>query len=237
MQARAVSVIWSEDDLGVSPDPDRYDEAVRAFRRRVPVTDAEWKAMEREERQRAFHVANVAQADLVQEVFDALASAIETGAPFDDFKAEIGAQLAEAWSGEQPYRLETVFRTNVMAAYTGGAEEILQRPAVKEARPYCRQDVIDDDRLCEICAPMGGVVLPADDPYWATHVSPFHHSCRCPPRTPLTEEEALAEGITPEPPEAEAADGFGAAPRVDDWEPDPSLYEDGLGDALARKLG
>lgn len=230
-----MSISWS-DDLGVTDDVDRFDEAVRAFRKRVPMTDEEFDKLSAEERARAFTVANVAQADVVQEVFDALDSAVENGTTLADFKDQVGEQLSEAWEGEDSPRMEAIFRTNVMGAYGAGADEILSSPETKEARPYCRQDGIEDDRLCPICEPLVGVALPADDPYWASHVAPFHVNCRCPPRTPLTEDEAQEEGVDVEAPEAEAADGFGSPEKFDDWEPDTSDYDEHIAAELDRKL-
>jgi uncharacterized protein with gpF-like domain len=124
-----------------------------------------------------------------------------------------------------------------MAAYTGGANEILTSDEALEARPYWRYDVVDDDRLCPICGEFKDVVLPADDPFWATHIPPLHIGCRCQHPVPLTEDEAREEGVTRKPPTTEAADGFGAAPQADDYEPDPDRFDDGIGRELERKLG
>lgn len=230
-----MSISWSDADIGVTDDPDRFDEAVRAFRRRVPMTDAEWDALAEDERARAFTVANVAQADLVQEVFDALDSAIENGATLEDFQAEIGEQLAETWGGEAPARIETIFRTNVMGAYTSGANEILSTPEAKEARPFWRYELIDDDRLCPICGDFEDLVLPADDPFWASHIPPLHPNCRCGHPSPLTEDEAHEEGVDVEAPEQEAAPGFGSPAKADDWEPDVSAYDPAIASELERK--
>jgi SPP1 gp7 family putative phage head morphogenesis protein len=229
-----VSITWADDGLGVTSDPDRFEEAIAAFRRRVPMTDAEWDALEAEERLFAFKVANVAQADLVQDVFDALERAIETGTTADEFEAEIGAQLAEAWGGEDPVAVEMIFRTNVMSAYTSGAHEILSSPEAKEARPYWAYALIDDDRLCPICGEFEGVVLPADDPFWLTHIPPLHIGCRCPHPAPLSEDEAREAGVTKVAPTATAADGFGTP--VETWEPDATRFADEVGAELERKL-
>jgi SPP1 gp7 family putative phage head morphogenesis protein len=158
------------------PSPDRHDEAIRYWRSKVPMTDEEFAALEEEEQRKAFFVAGVTQARPLQEVFVALDDAIANGKTLEDFKAEVGPQLAEAWGGEDPARLETVFRTNVMSAYNGGRHEIFSEPEVREARPYLRFDAVGDSRMSEICEALDGKVLPADDPFWLTHTPPLHHN-------------------------------------------------------------
>lgn len=230
-----MSLSWT-DDLGISDDPDKFKEAMAAFRRKVPLTDDEWDDLEDEERERAFKVANVAQADLVQEVFDALDDAIENGSTLADFQADVGAQLAEAWGGEDAPRLETLFRTNVLGAYNQGRYEIFSTPEAKEARPYWRFDAIEDDRTDDECIEADKTVLPADDPWWQVHIPPLHFNCRC-TYVALSEDEAREEGVTDEPPKAEADDGFGGAPATDDWDADTSRFDDDLAAVLDRKLG
>lgn len=224
------------DDLGVTDEPDRFTEAVKAFRRRVPMTDEEFAALDVEESSRAFRVANVAQADLVQEIFDGIERAIDQGQTFEDFKAGLADRLEEGWADPGAARLETVFRTNTLTSYNAGRHEIFTRDEVAEARPYWQFRAIEDDRVDDECIEADGVVLPMDDPWWQAHIPPLHFNCRC-TYVALTEDEAAEEGVTTKPPAAEADEGFGAPPEDDPWEPDLSGYEPDLRDALVGKLG
>jgi len=225
----------SREHPGISPDPEKFHEAIKAFRKRVPMSNADWDQLAADERQRAFTVGAVAQADLVQDVFDAIDRAVENGTSFDDFKGEIGDKLADAWGGQDAPRVETIFRTNMLGAYSAGRHEIYSSPAVKEARNTWRFDAIEDDRIDEDCEEADGTVLPADDPWWSTHLPPLHFNCRC-SFTALTPEEAEDEGITEEPPESEADEGFGSPPADDDWEPDLSRFSPALRDVLSSRL-
>jgi hypothetical protein len=168
------------------PDVDKFEEAIRAFRRRVPISDAVYAALTEAERAYAFKVAGIAQARQVQEVFDAIDRAIEHGTTLDDFKAEVGGTLAEAWGGEDAPRVERVFRTEVLRSYSEGREEIHSAPAVREAFPYTRFDAVGDARSdeCDICEPLDGTILRADDPFWAAHQLPLHPNC-FPGETPV----------------------------------------------------
>jgi SPP1 gp7 family putative phage head morphogenesis protein len=218
-------------------DIDKFDEAIRRFRKRKPITDPEFRKLTEVERERAFWCAGVAQMQPLQEIWDAIDRAIEDGTTLEDFKDEVGLRLTEAWGGEDAPRLETVFRTNIMTAMNAGRHDVLSDPVVREARPYLRFDGVDDNRTCEICAPLEGVVKPADDPFWKTRTPPLHHSCRD-QLSALSKEEAHDEGITHGVVEHEpAAEGFGRPPAPNDpGEPNLDQFAPELRAALESKL-
>jgi SPP1 gp7 family putative phage head morphogenesis protein len=221
---------------GISDDPVKFEEAIRAIRARVPMTDETWDLLQAEEREFAFTVANVAQLDLVADVYDAITRAVEDGTTLEDFKADVGARLEASWGAEAPGRVETIFRTNVMGSYNAGRHEAAQ--ALKKTRPYWRYEAVVDSRTSEICRPCDGVILDADSSWWRTHYPPMHPNCRCQVTT-LTEDQAQAAGITSSPPSVQASDGFGKAPSAGgggDWEPDPDAYPDALGEELSDAL-
>jgi SPP1 gp7 family putative phage head morphogenesis protein len=220
----------------VTDDPDRFEEAIRQFRKRVPISDEAWEALTEAEREFAFKVSGVAQADLVSDAWVEIDRAISEGTTLDDFKAAVGDRLEEAWGGADPTRLETAFRTNTQSAYNAGRHEILDHPAVKKARPFLRFDGVDDARQSEICAALDGTVRPADDPFWDSHHPPLHFNCRS-ILTPLSDEEADDEGIDDKGPDVEPDEGFGSPPTVGgDWQPDPKDYPAPIADILRGKL-
>lgn len=219
-------------------DPDRFEEDVRVFRSRVPMTDDEWDELVEAERARAFTVAGVTQARVVQDTMDAIDRAIDEGTTFEDFKAEVGVDLYDSWGGEDPGRLETVFRTNVMSAYNEGRQEIFSDPAVQEARPYLRFDDVHDNRESDICSALHGTVKPADDPFWKTHTPPLHFNCRS-ILTPLSPEEAAEEGITdghPDTGDARPDEGFGRRPEPEDAKPDLKEFDPEIRSTLSDRL-
>lgn len=159
-----------------SADPAHFEEAVRAFRRKDPITSDELDILDAAERERSFWVSGVAEADVVQQVYDAIDDALEQGLPLADFRAQVEDSLMEAWGFADSPRIETIFRTNVMNAQNAGRYEIMTAPEVKDARPFWRLDVVDDDRQSDICADFDGdpIILPADDPFWDKHHPPLH---------------------------------------------------------------
>lgn len=209
-------------DLRAIDSEERFQAAIEAIEKRAPVPRAEWDALTKLERENAFTVSRVTQADVLQDVLDAIKSAVRDGSTFEDFKDEVAVKLIESWGGEIPGRLETVFRSNLATSYSEGRHAIISSPTVRQARPYWRFDATMDDRTdpdqCD-CADADGTVLPADDPFWASHTPPLHHNCRC-VLVPLSAEEAGEEGIDEEAPDVEADEDFGEAPTKDgqDWD-------------------
>ena len=110
----------------VPSDPDAPLEAIRWFRARVPMTDAQFEELKTKSRRKAFTVAGVAELDLVHETHAAIERAITDGTDLAEFKKAVGEKLRKAWSFSEKAtadRLETIFRTNVQLAYGAGRYE------------------------------------------------------------------------------------------------------------------
>lgn len=198
--------------VGLAPD-----DAIAWFKARVPMTKGEWEQLEERARRRAFTVAGVAQLDLVTDVWAAMARSIAAGETFEQFKAAVGDKLAKAWGGEDPHRLETIYRTNVQMAYQAGRYRQMTEPTVLRLRPYWLFDAVVDGRETEICRVRDQVCRLADDPWWRANYPPLHYRCRSGVRS-LTKRQAEARGITVDLPETDPADGFGLAPIPEEWD-------------------
>lgn len=205
----------------VSDDPVDFDEAIAWFRKRVKMTRAERDKLDAKARRQAFWVANIAQLDLVAETWAALDRAASNGTTLEDFKKEIGAKLEAAWRGsvdDPAWRLETIFRTNVQGAYGAGRYEQATHEDILEDHPIWMFDAILDGRETDICRACDGTKLPANDPWWKTHIAPLHYNCRS---TFITLTEKEAGRITLVKPTATPQGGFGAAPddgeAIDQW--------------------
>lgn len=224
--------------LGISDDPVRFEEAIKAIRRRVPMTDDAFSALKMEELEFAFTVADVAELDMVVDVYEAIQKAVADGETLNDFKARVGEQLETAWGGEDPARVEQIFRTNTMSSYNTGRFEAATHPDVMDARPYWRFDGPNDSRTTkDICLPCIGVILPADHPWWRTHYGNLHHNCRHRVSS-LTKAQAEREGITRSPPDVKVPDGFGRIPSsaAAKWEPASDEYPEDFRAALDDRL-
>lgn len=213
---------WSAPD-----DPVDFSEAISWFKKRVSMSKADHRALAAQARRKAFTVANVTKLDLVNHVWKAVDEALKKGTSLEDFKKAIGDDLRSAWKGsvkDPPWRLETIFRTNLQLAYGAGRFKQATHPDVVGDRPVWMFDAILDGRETEICEACDGTKRPADDPWWRTHLPPLHHNCRSGFIT-LTEDQArIAGGVTAQPTAKKAENGFGLEPGADEWQPDASKY-------------
>src|SRR5512138_2874238 len=121
--------------INVIDSSERFEAAIEAVQKRSPVPREEWEAMTALEREAAFTVSRVTQAEVLQQVLDSIESAVRMGTDFRGFRDDVYERLIESWGGEIPGRLETIFRTNLATAYGEGRHAIISAPTVKEARP------------------------------------------------------------------------------------------------------
>lgn len=210
-------------------------DALAWFRARVPVTRAEWDALEAAARQRAFTVSGVATLDVLAQVWDALDKALAVGTAFDEFRRDVGAAIAAAWGKSDSPRVETIFRNGVQSAYAAGRYQQMTSPAVLQARPFWEFQALLDARTTPICQPLDGLVRAAGDPFWQDHYPPLHHRCRSGVVT-LTAAQAEASGGLAQtdhdaaPPPA----GWGSTAGLGAYAPDPARYPAPLWAAYQR---
>ena len=97
------------------PDPAvaPFDEAVEWFSKRTVITRAQWDALAKDARRRAFFVSGVARADIVRDVYRAIAKALKDGSTLAEFRTGVGPKLLDAWQGDvdtPAWRMETIYR-------------------------------------------------------------------------------------------------------------------------------
>ncbi|MEZ4376222.1 MAG: phage minor head protein [Polyangiaceae bacterium] len=224
----------------LTADPLRFDEAVRWFASRIPITEELLEQLSKTARSRAWTVAGVAQLDVVLLVWDLLRRAIEDGTPFNEFRKAVAPKLLQAWGQRSHrerggYRIETLFRTNVQAAYNRGRWVQQTDPVVTRRRPYLMYDALLDSRTTRLCITLNATILLHDDPWWQSHLPPLHPRCRASLRS-LTEAQAARRGLTLVPPSDAPVPGFGSTPEQEsEWQPDFDKYPAELLELFARK--
>jgi len=175
----------------------RLDEAIAFMRKRVPITDAEFEALQRNASEQAFWVAGTQQLGSVAAIQESLARAIEQGQTYEDWRAAIGDTLRE----QVVNHARTVYRNATQTAYNNGRIEQMRSAAVKRARPYWTYDAIGgksgDGRTTDICRNLHGTILPADDQAWDSIKPPNHHNCRSRIRAITASQAQRFGGVTP----------------------------------------
>lgn len=148
-----------------------------------------------QEHDKAFTVAKMMNVDMLAQVRASLDSALANGTPFKEWADSITPILQSGgWWGRQevldpltgqpivaqlgsPWRLETIFRTNMQSAYAAGAWQEIEAQA--EIAPFLMYDAVDDFRTRPLHASWDRKVLPVKHSWWNSHYPPNGYNCRC----------------------------------------------------------
>jgi SPP1 gp7 family putative phage head morphogenesis protein len=169
--------------------PDGFDfeplpavEALKFFRKKVPVSDSAFQAMDAQMRLAAFRIAGVEEESLVAAVRDKLEAALRGESTLGQFLKEAPALFQAAGvTPAAPYHLETMFRTNMLTALGAGKWAEAQDPELADLFPLYRYSAILDDRTRKTHEDMHGFTAPSDDPVWNEWWPPNGYNCRCTP--------------------------------------------------------
>lgn len=163
---------------------DNYDmtptEAIEWMLNRVSMTKEDYNDLiGKKAKFRAFTVSKLTSLDAIERTKELLNKTLKEGETmkewYDRLKSdEILSKIG--FSDENPFYLETVFRTNTISAYNAGRWEEIQRN--KDSIAFLEYIAIDDSRTTEICSSLDGVRLPVDDPFWKEFYPPNHFNCR-----------------------------------------------------------
>ena len=142
---------------------------------------------------RAFTVAGVLKAEVLQDIRDALDAALAEGKTYDEFVRNLKPFLQKrGWWGSvhnpetgeilpgramTPRRLATVYRTNMQSAYMAGRYKAQLENA--DARPYWTYVAVMDGRTRGSHAAMHNRTFRYDDPIWQAWYPPCGYRCRC----------------------------------------------------------
>lgn len=136
----------------------------------------------------AFTVAKMMDVDMLGQIRASLDLAMANGQTFKEWSDTITPVLQSGgWWGRKkvvdplsgqevvaqlgsPWRLETIFRTNMQTAYAAGAWQEIN--AQKEIAPYLMYDAVDDLRTRPLHASWDQKVLQVTSPWWQTHYPP-----------------------------------------------------------------
>ncbi|WP_046005792.1 phage minor head protein [Pseudoalteromonas rubra] len=193
--------------LSVAFDKSPAD-AVAYFRSKGYAVSDEWHDMLLDAHAKAFTVARASSMDVLKAIRKKVDTAIADGLTPKQFRDQLTPELQKlGWWGKakneqgdeiqlgSPYRLNTIYRTNVQTAYMAGRYRRLLARA--KTHPYWQYVAIDDGQTRPEHKRLNGRVFRFDDPIWQTIFPPNGWGCRCRVRA-LTEAQVKARGLTVE---------------------------------------
>ena len=172
---------------GTQPDADTeipavpFEEAMNFLKSKVPMTKAEWIELEPKLRFRAFTVAQLGSADVVNKAREILIKSFEKGGEsysgtWEQLKKVVNTNAL----GIKPGYWENVFRTNTQSAYIAGKVQQYENTGVAAYQLL----VIEDSRTSKICRHLltssgYGMIISVDHPFWKKYgFPPYHFQCR-----------------------------------------------------------
>lgn len=221
------------------------EEAIKYFEKKGYNVSFDWHEMKREAHTRAFTVAGVTQLDVLVDIRKAVEDAQKTGKSLESFKKELQPLLEKkGWWGKKnierpdgsqkevdlsaPWRLKTIYRTNMRTAAMAGHFKGMKDAA--DVMPYWRYVAVMDGRTRDEHRMLHGKVLRHDDPFWDKYYPPNGWGCRC-TVTAMTAGQLKRKGIEVGNGENMAAlvghtvpDGWDYNPGKDAWLPEPKNY-------------
>lgn len=166
--------------MPASPDRLQFSEAIDFFKSKIRLPSSGWTDVWQEHNSHAFVVAGATQDALVEDFYNAIRKAKESGTGYAAFRQDFDAIVAKhgwAHNGAPGWRSKIIYDTNITQAYNAGREQQMQ--AVKHLRPYgtYRHTSIEHPRMEHKA--WDGLILPLDDPWWDTHTPQNGWGCKC----------------------------------------------------------
>lgn len=180
----------------------------------------DWQDLWQAAQAKSFTVAKAMRQDILVDIRDMVQRALNDGITYQQFKNELTPRLkAKGWWGKMlagdvpgfdptsgadpdklvqlgsPWRLKTIYRTNLQVAYMAGRERGMEE--VAKARPYWQYIAVLDSRTRPAHRAMHGKIFRWNDPFWDKFYPPNDWGCRCRVKS-LSEREMERDGFEPE---------------------------------------
>lgn len=166
-----------------------FKEQVDFFRQKINLPTERWDDIFKSAHDRAFIIAGVTKADLLESFRSEVDRAIEQGKSLQWFRGEFDRIVDQhgwtGWTGEgtkagRDWRTRIIYQTNMSTNYAAGRWTQLNDPDLLKVRPYrtyVHADGIRHPRPHHVS--WNGITLPHDDVFWQTHFTPNGWLCHC----------------------------------------------------------
>lgn len=181
----------------VAPTP--YKEAAAFIAGKPVVSRAVFAKLLPALKGRAFVIAGIEAASVLQNVRDTIAM-LPQGGDWEEIKAtvlehidpyfidpEADAETQAAQGRAAARRAELLLRTHGQQAYMAGLYSVAD--AQRDLFPFWQYQSLGDGNVRPSHAALDGIVLPANHEFWQTHTPPWDWGCRC-KFIPISEETA-----------------------------------------------
>lgn len=171
-------------------------DAIRYLEQKFPKASWAYTDLLDNAHDRAFVVAKMVDVDLATTVQRSIIDAMQEGKGYKAWAKDIDKVLAKSgWYDGQinvdtqgnakkvvtggQHRLETIYRTNVAAAYEAGRQQVIFNDRDDDPFGYVMYSAIMDNRTRPTHKALHGKVMEKSDPAWSSISPPNGYNCRC----------------------------------------------------------
>ncbi len=145
-------------------------------------------------RAKAFLVSGITRAMVLELIKNELLAVMEADGDINSFRDKIDTIfIAGGLDTMAAHHIETLYRTNMHAAFQAGRYNQLTKPHILKARPYWKYIAIRDGSTRPAHAEMNGKVFHHTNPIWQVWYPPNGFNCRC-QVVSLSEREVKRDG-------------------------------------------
>lgn len=175
-----------------------FQEQINYFRSKVDLPTRSWADIYQAEHDYAFVVAGANKRALLADLRGAVDKVIASGGTLEQFRQDFDQVVAtHGWqyNGGRGWRTRVIYETNLRQSYNAGREAQMADPALRKRRPYALYRHGDSANPRPQHLAWNGLVLPLDDPFWATHSPQNGWGCKC-KKFMLSERDLERQGLT-----------------------------------------
>jgi SPP1 gp7 family putative phage head morphogenesis protein len=154
-----------------------HKEAIALIQSKAPVARAVFDAMLPELRGRAFAITGIEAAGVLRNARDAIAG-LPAGKPWAEVKEDVLKEISPFFDSDEAAdrRADLLIRTHGFQAFNAASYRVAQED---EDTTHLQYLATEDGHARDSHIALNGVILPKDDPFWATHTPPWEWGCRC----------------------------------------------------------
>lgn len=198
-----------------------------------------WDDLDSDAHTKAFTVAKILSADVLQDVYNYVDEAVQNGESFEQFKEKavndglIERMQSAGWTGESPSRLKVIFNTNCQMAYSQGNHKTLMSNT--DIKPYWRYTQLERPTKRHSHSQFHNKTFRYDDAIWSSIYPPSGFSCGCQVTAVRDRGQDINSGEEFKDILKENSNDFNISP-LKAFEPDTTKYVEGIKSQLEELL-
>ncbi|SDI83724.1 Phage Mu protein F like protein [Pseudomonas flavescens] len=183
--------------MAVSHGSIPFREQIDYFKNKIDLPTSSWTDIYQQEHDYAFVVAGANKRALLADLRGAVEKVITSGGTLEQFRQnfdKVVEQHGWQYNGGRGWRTRVIYETNLRQSYNAGREAQMADPALRKRRPYGLYRHGDSANPRPQHLAWNGLVLPLDDPFWATHSPQNGWGCKC-KKFMLSERDLERQGL------------------------------------------